>query len=187
MHRRIAILCAVEIEHPAPMKRTAFFVSDGTAITSETFGHSLITQFPDVEFETVRMPFVDDEEKCHQAVEAINEASQRDGAPAIVFNTFVTEELCAIINSSEGVILDLFATFLLPLEKALGVRPEPTVGQAHGVSNMDRYEDRMEATNYAMTHDDGVSVDFRDADLILVGVSRSGKTPTCLYMALHTV
>jgi regulator of PEP synthase PpsR (kinase-PPPase family) len=167
------------------MKRTAFFVSDGTAITSETFGHSLITQFPAIEFEQVRSPFVDDEAKCLEVVEAVNAACARDGAPAIVFNTIIDQSLCAIINSSDGVILDLFASFMSPLEEALGVRSEPSVGQAHGLSNMDRYEDRMEATNYAMTHDDGVSVDFKDADLILVGVSRSGKTPTCLYMALH--
>lgn len=167
------------------MKRTVFFISDGTAITAETLGHSLITQFPGVEFDQVRMPFVDDLEKCAAAVAAINRASQRDGAPAIVFNTIVDESLCAMIKSSDGVLLDMFATFLSPMEKALGVAHEPTVGRAHGVANLDRYEHRMEATNYAMGHDDGVSVDFRDADLVLVGVSRCGKTPTCLYMALH--
>jgi len=167
------------------MKRTVFFVSDGTAITAETMGHSLLTQFPTVSFEQVRLPFIDNEHKCREAVRSIDEASQRDGAPAIVFNTIVDPRIRTLVNTSDGVILDLFATYLAPLEKALGTQHQPTVGQAHGLANLSRYEDRMEATNYALTHDDGISVDFSDADLVLVGVSRSGKTPTCLYMALH--
>ena len=167
------------------MKRTVFFISDGTAITAETLGHSLITQFPDVEFQQVRLPFVDTEMACLEAVHAIDEACERDEAPAVVFNTIVNAQLCEIIGTSKGVILDLFGAFLTPLEQALGVEHQPTVGQAHAVDNFDRYEDRMDATNYAMKHDDGISVDFKDADLILVGVSRCGKTPTCLYMALH--
>lgn len=166
-------------------QRSVFFVSDGTAITTETLGHSLITQFPDVRFNQHRVPFVDNEEAAHQTAADINQASARDGAPAIVFNTIVDERLCEILRRSDGVILDLFATFLSPLEKALGVQHLPAIGQAHGVSDLRRYEDRMEATNYALAHDDGLSIDFKDADLILVGVSRSGKTPTCLYMALH--
>ncbi len=167
------------------MKRTVFFISDGTAITAETLGHSLITQFPDVSFRQVRLPFVDNEQACREAVNAINLATVRDGAPAIVINTMLDETLCAIIGTSSGVLLDLFATFLRPMEQALGIAHKPRVGQAHGLTNVDKYEGRMDATNYALTHDDGVSVDFKEADLILVGVSRSGKTPTCLYMALH--
>lgn len=167
------------------MIRTVFFISDGTAITAETLGHSLITQFPDVQFRTVRLPFVDNENACREAVAAIDKATARDDAPAIIINTIVNEELCALIATSSGVILDLFGTFLSKMEEALGIAHQPTVGLAHGLTNTDRYDGRMDATNYAITHDDGVSVDFKDADLILVGVSRSGKTPTCLYMALH--
>jgi regulator of PEP synthase PpsR (kinase-PPPase family) len=165
--------------------RSVFFISDGTAITTETLGHSLITQFPDVKFEQHRVPFVDSQQAAYKVVAQINEASDKDGAPAIVFNTIVDEGLCDILHESDGVILDLFATFLAPLEKALGVSHLPAIGQAHGVNDYGRYEDRMEATNYALAHDDGLSIEFKDADLILVGVSRSGKTPTCLYMALH--
>lgn len=167
------------------MNRTVFFVSDGTAITTETLGHSLLTQFPGVQFRQERLPFIADKPAAAEAVVKINEASRADGAPAIVFNTIVDKSLCAIINRSDGIVLDLFATFLETLEDALGTTHLPSVGQAHGVHNFQRYDDRMEATNYAMTHDDGLSIDFKEADLILVGVSRSGKTPTCLYMALH--
>lgn len=167
------------------MKRTVFYVSDGTAITAETLGHTLITQFPGIDFDQVRMPFVDDEKKCRATVEAINAACERDQAPALVFDTIVRPSLSAIIKTSQGVMMDLFAAFIGPMEEALGVSHQPTVGRAHGLTNTDRYESRIDATHYAMSHDDGISVDFKEADLILVGVSRSGKTPTCLYMALH--
>jgi regulator of PEP synthase PpsR (kinase-PPPase family) len=167
------------------MKRSVFYVSDGTAITTETLGHSLLTQFPNVEFVQERLPFVDDVDSANEAVARINEASENDGAPAIVFNTIVDEDICGIVATSNGVTLDLFAAFLMPLEKALGTVHLPTVGRAHGVNDLEKYEDRMSATNYAMNHDDGISIDFAEADLILMGVSRSGKTPTCLYMALH--
>ena len=115
------------------MQRTVFFISDGTAITTETLGHSLLTQFPDIEFRQERLPFVDDPAAASAAVIRINDASCKDGAPAIVFNSIVNEALCAIIRDSDGVILDLFPTFLKTLEKALGTRHLPAVGQAHGV------------------------------------------------------
>jgi len=167
------------------MQRTVFFISDGTAITSETLGHSLLTQFRGVEFRQVRIPFVGDEAKAREAVQRINQAGKADGAPPIVFNSIVDDRLTAIIKSSKGVTLDLFGTFIDTLSQTLGMAPQATVGRAHGVANLERYEERMEATNYALSHDDGVSLTYDHADLILVGVSRSGKTPSCLYIALH--
>lgn len=167
------------------MHRTVFFISDGTGITTETVGHSLLTQFPSIQFRQIRIPFVGDEVKARQAVEQINRCAVQDGAAPIVFNSIVDESISAILKSSSAVTLDLFAAFLDRLEVALGIPRHASVGQAHGVVNPKRYEERMEATNYALTHDDGVSTSYDQADLILVGVSRSGKTPTCLYMALH--
>ena len=167
------------------MHRTVFFISDGTGITTETVGHSLLTQFPGVSFRQARIPFVSDADKAHQPVAKINLSGEEDGAPAIVFNSIVDEDISAIIKSSKGVTMDLFAEFLGRMEEALGVKRQPSVGQAHGVVNTKRYDERMEATNYALTHDDGVSTSYENADLILLGVSRSGKTPTYLYMALH--
>jgi len=167
------------------MHRTVFFISDGTGITTETLGHSLLTQFPSIEFRQIRIPFVGDEAKARQAVEQINRCALQDGAPPIVFNSIVDESISAIVQASAAVTLDLFAAFLDRMETALGVKRHSSVGQAHGVSNTKRYDERMEATNYALTHDDGISTSYDKADLILVGVSRSGKTPTCLYMALH--
>lgn len=167
------------------MSRTVFFVSDGTAITSETLGHALLAQFSQVEFRQVRIPFVDDEDAASEAVRQINAACKKDKAVAIVVNTIVDEAVSAIIHASEGIVLDLFSAFLNTLEAALDVKRLPTVGRSLGLEDFDRYEDRMEATNFALKHDDGESIEFSQADVILVGVSRSGKTPTCLYMALH--
>ena len=167
------------------MQRTVFFISDGTAITTETLGHSLLTQFPGVEFRQVRIPFVGDVAKAEAAVNQINHAGREDRALPIVFNSIVDDNISSIIKSSKAVILDLFSTFLDTLERALETPRKATVGRAHGMANHDRYEERMDATSYALNHDDGVSLSYQRADVILVGVSRSGKTPTCLYMALH--
>lgn len=167
------------------MERTVFFISDGTAITTETLGHSLLTQFPDVDFKRERIPFVDNPEKALQAAERINQAGDRDGAPAIAFISIIGDETRAVFYRSRGLVLDLFADSLDTLEQALGVSRESTVGRAHGVANSEKYENRIEATNYALAHDDGISLSYGNADLVLIGISRTGKTPTCLYMALH--
>jgi regulator of PEP synthase PpsR (kinase-PPPase family) len=167
------------------MQRTVFFISDGTAITTETLGHSLMTQFPDVHCKQFRIPFVDSPAKADTVVEDINRAHAEDGAAPIVFLSIIDDETRAVFYRGKGIVLDLFADFMDTLERALGVSPHATVGSAHGVADSDRYEDRMEATNYALSHDDGISLTYTSSDLILVGISRTGKTPTCLYLALH--
>lgn len=167
------------------MRRTVFFISDGTAITAETFGHSLLTQFSGVDFRQIRLPFVDTCEKAEDAVALINRAAEADKHKPLVFNTIVNTEVGSVLNRCEGHVLDLFGTFLNPLEQILDMPRRPMVGQAHGMRDNGTYEDRMEATNYALTHDDGISKRMDNADVILIGVSRTGKTPTCLYMALH--
>ena len=167
------------------MRRTVFFVSDGTAITAETFGHSLLTQFSAVDFREIRLPFVDTRSKAQDAVSLIDRAAEADGKRPLVFSTIVDTGIGRELTAANAHVFDMFATFMEPLEEVLGVDSSPRVGQAHGMGNSHAYEDRMEATNYALTHDDGISKKLDQADVILVGVSRSGKTPTCLYMALH--
>ncbi len=167
------------------LKRTVFFVSDGTAITAETLGHSLLTQFDGLIINQVRVPFVDSEEKVRKVLEAAQQAATDDEHLPVIFNTIVDGDLSAMLARANAHMIDLFGMFMEPLEQALGVQRSPSVGMAHGMHDIVSYEHRMEATNYALAHDDGVSIRFDDAELILVGVSRSGKTPTCLYMALH--
>jgi regulator of PEP synthase PpsR (kinase-PPPase family) len=165
--------------------RPVFYVSDGTGITAETIGHSLLTQFNGVDFDTRRIAFVDSVEKAESAVAEIRRAGEAAGVRPIVVNTVVDHDLNARLAESGALMLDLFAPFISPLEQELGVRREARVGHAHGMVDFAAYEQRINATNYALTHDDGMDIHYDDADVILVGVSRSGKTPTCLYMALH--
>jgi len=167
------------------MRRTVLFVSDGTAITAETLGQSLLTQFNGEEFRRIRLPFVDTAPKAREVVDLIRRAAEADATRPLVFSTIVDAEIGALLGDSRAEVFDLFGAFLPRLEQVLGAAGSHTVGKAHGIIDRSRYEDRMEATNYALTHDDGISKRLDAADVILVGVSRSGKTPTCLYMALH--
>lgn len=167
------------------MRRTVFYISDGTGITAETIGHSVLTQFEGIDFETFRLPFVDSEEKAAGAAQRIRTRYAESGIRPIVVNTIMDQSLSDIVADGGGLMLDVFAPFIAPLETELGTTRSPRVGKAHGLTNFDEYEARINATNYALSHDDGIDVRYDDAEVILVGVSRVGKTPTCLYMALH--
>ena len=167
------------------MQRTVFFISDSTGITAETIGNSILAQFEGVHFEKHRLPFIDDAGKAEAASLRIKTHYARSGERPIVVNTMADRALCEIVAASGALMLDVFAPFIGPLEEELGAKRSGAVNRSHGLVDFDKYEARINATNYALTHDDGIDVDYAQADLILVGVSRSGKTPTCLYMALH--
>ena len=168
------------------VERAVFFISDQTGVTAETLGHSLITQFTGQQFRQVTLPFIDTEDKAHAAVRTIDEAAKQDAVRPIVFSTMVQPDLREIVRTSVGLYLDLFDEFLDPLASELGEQPNYAPGRAHGVSDIDAYMRRIEATNFALANDDGgISRNYGVADVILVGVSRSGKTPTCLYLALQ--
>lgn len=169
----------------AQQPRPVFFISDGTGITAETIGHSLLTQFNGVAFKTARISFVDTTAKALAAADEIRAAGQGSGVRPIVINSAVDPNLSAILADSGALMLDVFAPFIQPLEQELGTKRQHRMGQAHSMVDFAAYEQRINATNYALTHDDGIDLDYNEADLILVGVSRSGKTPTCLYLALH--
>ena len=173
---------------PAPLvpaNRTVFFVSDGTGITAETFGHSVLTQF-DLRFKQVRLPFIDTLDKAYDATRKINEAFAADGKLPIVFSTLVKADLSKVIQHAKAMHMDLIQTFVEPLENELGVKSTHTIGRSHNTANTDEYKNRIEAINFSLAHDDGQShKNLADADVILVGVSRSGKTPTSLYLAMQ--
>jgi regulator of PEP synthase PpsR (kinase-PPPase family) len=165
--------------------RTVFFVSDGTGITAETFGHSVLTQF-DLRFRQIRLPFIDTMDKAYDAARKINEAFAADGQRPIIFSTLVKNDLSAVIRKSSGMHMDLIQTFVAPLEQELGVMSTHTIGRSHNIVDSEEYKNRIEAINYSLAHDDGQShKNLSSADVILVGVSRSGKTPTSLYLAMQ--
>jgi len=166
-------------------RRTVFFISDSTGVTAETLGHSLLTQFDAEAFNQVTLPFVDTVDKADEAVLTINKVAAEEGARPIVFSTMVRDDIREHLLPAEGLFLDFFQTFIAPLEAELGVRSSHASGKAHGLTDEQQYDERIEATNFALNNDDGAKVrDYAKADLILIGVSRSGKTPTCLYLAL---
>ena len=165
--------------------RPVFYVSDGTGITAETIGHSLLTQFTGTRFATDRIPFVDSLDKARDAATRIREAGEAAGLRPVVVSSCVDAALTQALAGSGALVLDVFAPFIAPMEQELGQKRMPQVGQAHGIVDFDTYHRRINAMNYALTHDDGISMNYDEADLILVGVSRAGKTPTCVYLALH--
>ena len=171
---------------PLPLDgHTVFFVSDGTGITAETFGHSVLTQF-DLRFKQIRLPFIDNIDKAHDACTKINEAFAEKGLRPIVFSTLVRADFAKIIRQAHGVHMDLIQTFVEPLEQELGVKSTHTVGRSHNTADTQAYRNRIEAINFSLAHDDGQShKNLSTADVILVGVSRSGKTPTSLYLAMQ--
>jgi regulator of PEP synthase PpsR (kinase-PPPase family) len=165
------------------MKRTVYFISESTGITAKAMGHSLLSQFEGaVEFQIVYMPYINSVHKARELVLRFDEQNVRP----IVIATMMEPEVAEVLRGSRCLYLELFDTYLPALTAELGIGPSGAKGRSHGISDDQNYKDRMSIINFAMVNDDGVRVDkFGEADVVLVGVSRSGKTPTCLYMAMH--
>ena len=167
---------------------TVFFVSDGTGITAETFGNAILAQF-EVKFRHIRIPFVDTVDKAHQAVRQILHTGEIEGRRPIVFTTLVNMEVLNVILEGcqdKTMLMDMFSIFVNPLEKELGIKSNHRVGRFSDASKSQEYRDRIEAINFSLAHDDGqLNRDLELSDVILVGVSRSGKTPTSLYLAMQ--
>lgn len=167
------------------MTRPVFFLSDGTGITAETLGTTLLTQFDKVEFKKTTLPFINTVEKARSTVEYIDFLA-KNGPRPMVFSTTVNEEVRAILRTSNALFTDLFDTYIHAIEKELGQESSHASGQAHGLRDRRRYDTRIAAMNFAMEHDDGQSTrDLSQAQVILIAPSRCGKTPTMLYLALQ--
>ena len=168
--------------------RSVFFVSDGTGITAETFGNAILAQF-ETSVRHVRLPFIDTVDKAYQAARQINHAAEIDGKRPIVFSTLVNMEVLKVIEESctgQAMLLDMFGMFVHPLETELGLKSNHRIGRFSDASKSKEYNDRIEAINFSLAHDDGqLNRDLEQSDVILVGVSRSGKTPTSLYLAMQ--
>ncbi|CAM2909311.1 pyruvate, water dikinase regulatory protein [Legionella worsleiensis] len=168
------------------MKRQVFILSDGTGITAETLGNSLITQFENIEFEKQTLPYIDSLQKAEDVIARINLSYEQKKSKPLVFMTLVNPEIRQLFKNANACVFDLFSTFIGPLETELNEKSSYTVGRSHGVANDKSYTHRIEAVDFALSHDDGIKTRGYDkADIILIGVSRCGKTPSCLYMALQ--
>jgi len=166
--------------------RPVFFVSDHTGITAELIGKSLLSQFPGQSFTFISLPFIDSQEKAEKAAQRIQAERGHSRLRPLVISTLAQPELRRPIAQTDCLCLDIYPCFLQALETELGCPPTPALGQAHGMSDAAQYRARMDALNYALAADDGLATErYGQADLILVGVSRSGKTPTSLYLAMQ--
>ena len=169
-----------------PAVRTVFFISDHSGVTAETMGHSLLSQFEGVSFKAVTLPFISSMEKAAEVLQRINATAQSDGTPPIIFSTLVRDAERDLVKRANGLFLDFFDAFLAPLESELGQKSSHALGRAHGMIDLAGYMTRIDATNFALANDDGGQFrEYQRADVVLLGVSRSGKTPTCLYLALQ--
>ena len=169
-----------------PCTRHAIFISDRTGLTAEGMGDALLNQFDNIEFKRLTYPFIDTPEKAERVVAEVNKITDGCNLRPIIFTSIVSEDIRHIIRNCNGLHLSFFDAFINKLEEELGTQAVLQVGRTHGIQNTERYDARMEAVNFSLNHDDGVSAkDLADADVILMGVSRSGKTPTCLYLALQ--
>ncbi|MGH8252597.1 MAG: posphoenolpyruvate synthetase regulatory kinase/phosphorylase PpsR [Steroidobacteraceae bacterium] len=167
-------------------KRTVFFVSDQTGVTAETMGHSLLTQFDGAQYQSQTLPFIASAAQAEEVVLRIDEAGRASGLRPIVFATLVDDAVRAVMQRANALVLDFFAAFLGPLEAELAMPSAHASGRAHGMVDLAAYTARINATNFTLANDDGAGArDYAAADVVLVGVSRSGKTPTCLYLALQ--
>ncbi len=167
-------------------ERTVVFLSDGTGITAETLGNSVLAQFEGITFKHVRLPFIDSEVKAIAAKQKIDDIAKYDQQKPIIFSTLVNSAINQIVKQANGMFMDLFLTFVEPLEAELQLKSSHRIGRSHTIKDNHRYQNRIEAINFALTHDDGQThKDLEQADVILIGVSRSGKTPTSLYLAMQ--
>ncbi len=168
------------------MKRKVFFISDSTAITAETIGRTLLTQFEKEEFDQMTIPFVQTQDKLSPVIELINHTEDETGVRPLVFSTMTDRYLTTKLRKCNALVLDLFNAFINPLEAELGVHSTYIAGRSHGLTDKKVYDKRMEAMNFTLTHDDGASVQkLKHAQIVLIGVSRSGKTPVSVFLAMQ--
>lgn len=165
--------------------RTVFFVSDSTGISAQTLGYSLLAQFEELDVEHFTLPYVKNKEKARDAILRINQVAENGDPRPVVFATLSDVEIRYLVSACNALFVDLLGTFITPLEREFGIQSSHAIGRSHGIRNkIMPYDDRIEAINFALQHDDGASLlHYQKADIILVGVSRSGKTPTCVFLA----
>ncbi len=163
-----------------------YYVSDGTGITAETLGRALTTRFPDIAARSRTLPFVNTPARAHDAVARIRRESEAEGRAPVIFSTTLDTEVRTILETLDAPFFDFFEPFIGPLEQLFGHEVDSAIGRSHGLGDVQHYQRRINAVDYALGHDDGVSTDnYTQADVILAGVSRAGKTPTSLYLALQ--
>ncbi|OBU17747.1 phosphoenolpyruvate synthase regulatory protein [Photobacterium aquimaris] len=166
--------------------RDVFYISDGTAITSETLGHAVLGQFS-LQIQQTTLPFVESIERAKQVKNLIDQSNEKYGIQPLVFYSIVVPEIKQIIDQANALFYDVLKVLVEPLERDLAIKAEPKLQRSRSINkDSSSYHDRIAAIEYTLAHDDGVSLNhLEQADIILLGVSRCGKTPTSLYLAMQ--
>ncbi|MBT0075662.1 kinase/pyrophosphorylase [Vibrio alginolyticus] len=166
--------------------RDVFYVSDGTAITCETLGHVVLGQFPFIPNEKT-FPFVESQDKATDVVKEIETSYQRNGVKPLVFFSIVVPEVREMLLEAPAYSYDVLESIVQKVQDDIQMAPKPKLQRSRSVGkDSDTYFDRITAIEYTLAHDDGITLKgLEQADIILLGVSRSGKTPTSLYMAMQ--
>jgi hypothetical protein len=169
-----------------PEHRTCFIVSDHTGISAEALARALLAQFGGLELRKMTLPFVYSAERVEEVRTAIARARDQDGVRPLVFSTLINPELRHQLQTADALVMDFFEPFIGRIEQELSQRSSQRVGGAHSFVEGPAYQRRIDAVHFALSTDDGLHCEHYDvAEIVLVGVSRSGKTPTCLYLALQ--
>lgn len=161
--------------------KDVYFVSGNTGILAKDMGKALLCQFPEVSFNEELIPFIRTESQARKALERI--LQQSAGRYPIIFSTLFSKSLNNIFDTPEVEFLNICDHFLERLEEILEVKPIREAGTARALDD-NAMTRRVNAIHYSIAHDDGTATkDYDEADLIIVGVSRSGKTPVSVYLA----
>ena len=162
-----------------------FFLSDSTGISAETMGNALLIQFPDLRFERRLIPFISTIEEARRVVAILDKAAEGPVTP-LAFSTTAVTDIRAELHRSKCPLIDFFDLHMERVESILGAKGIRVAARLHGLGDVQRYNARMAAVEYAIEHDDGQSMRALDkADVILLAPSRCGKTPTTMYLALQ--
>ncbi|HRG62349.1 MAG: kinase/pyrophosphorylase [Neisseriales bacterium] len=166
--------------------RSVFYISDQTGITTEKLGAALLGKFPQIEFRKESFPFADTPSKISQALIRVKNRFLTDGMKPIIVSSVITPKLRKLLDVDYALTLDFFDAFIGKMEAELGCQATHEISKIHGIGDEDKYNHRIDAIHYSLDNDDGVSSrHYDEADIIIIGVSRVGKTPTSIYLSVN--
>jgi hypothetical protein len=161
--------------------KDVYYISDSTGILATNLGQALICQFPEINFHEEKFPFVLNREEAKKTLEYILKKSS--GRRPLIFSTIMTKEIREVFDSPEVELFDAFEIFMTRLEGCLEAKALGVPGFSRHIDNLTMAK-RVEAIHFCLEHDDGVHIhELDEAEVILLGVSRSGKTPVSVYLA----
>ena len=161
--------------------KDVYYISDSTGILITNLAHALLCQFPEINFHEEKFPFVRTVEEAEKILAYILKHSS--GRRPIIFSTITDPKVRQVLDSPEVEFFDAFDYFLQRLENSLEATALRVPGFSRHIDHISM-ADRVEAIHFCLEHDDGTRVqEYDEANVIMLGVSRTGKTPVSVYLA----